>query len=262
MTDNDIQAMMTLYRGGYTLERIGEVFGITRERVRQLLVRDMADYKDTKHRNFAAWVDRQKRQFTPAEVEYAQKLYDEGASQSEIAKALRASPAEVREVLWIERCIPVHKARRRFSDADFAAAFQRQSKDGIGPLPTAYEKNRIKGEEPSSQLAYVRFDGWSEACKNAGLQVPPTAGRGFRRSDYKTAAEILPDLVRFIEEMGVRRPTVYDYEDWQRGKAATSRTTVVRRFGSWRKAIDAALEAIDSRSEGGVTRPVTPVRAC
>nr|WP_316621057.1 HNH endonuclease [uncultured Ruminococcus sp.] len=94
-------------------------------------------------------------------------------------------------------------------------------------------------------MIILRFGSWEKALKKAGLE-----GTGFHH--YITDEELLKEIERVWIILG-RQPTTTDIKN---GISNYSLNSYSRRFGSWRKALEAFVEYINNESDEDISETV------
>jgi hypothetical protein len=108
---------------------------------------------------------------------------------------------------------------------------------------------------PTSQTMWHRYGSWNAAVVRAGL-IASDRGRPaglivYAESDYdEAAANFYVAMVK-----ANRRPTIQEYDRWQRDRPVPSSASLRTRFGSWGKVINVARVAIP-----GLDAPLTRMR--
>ena len=89
--DTDIEYMKSDYIAGKSLQDIGDIYGITRERVRQLFVKYGFEYRRSHIEAGIKWRVN-KQEINGYNIDDVYKIYQHGASLSFIAAELNISP--------------------------------------------------------------------------------------------------------------------------------------------------------------------------
>lgn len=240
--------MIELRRNGLTLDEVGTKFGVTRERVRQLM---------KKHGGPDA---SEIRQLHARRVEA-----DAGARAAEVGNAIRAvlaasgplSPEQVvaksalerDEVLrwWPNDLIhlrlrTIGNYETHWTDQEFLDAIREAALYEFPLTVTAYHElltvGQIKG--PSVPRFNQKFGSWTKACDAAGVIPGPTM-----RDNYESRwsdDDLLHVLRLYLEDP--RQPnSMQGFDPWKRTNApdGPSGQTLRLRFGSWTEAKRLAL---------------------
>jgi DNA-binding CsgD family transcriptional regulator len=239
--------MAALRRRGFGLHQIAELFLVSRERVRQLL---LAHGGPDRHDAAAA----RRRGAERLAEERADDVLDRwrtGESAKEIALALGLDGSAARNV--IERLATeadryarqAGLAARRdgltYTDAEIIRALQAAATI-LGRVPAAREYAALAGEMDLPSLATVanRMRGWSNAVAAAGLR--PTTGNVRSHPRRWTPEACWEALGRAVDELG-EIPTVVAYEQFAAGRDdLPSAATIRNRLGRW-SALTARLAA-------------------
>jgi predicted transcriptional regulator len=219
---------------GETLDVIGEAYGVTRERIRQVL-HELGLYEQAKtarHARSRLTSDQQKM----------------------MLKALAQRPCDLIELAELVGA-PISRVRRAVNEGELHYLLKGTGRDNFTP-PTFSDEQiigwlRELGERhghanavlweaeirpkggPTDQLVPLRLGGsWHIACEKAGiLYVPGSTVAQHRKYKRRwTSAETEQIVYRFAVRMwqsGIR-PTIESYEAWAKGqKKVPSRSTVL-----------------------------------
>jgi hypothetical protein len=234
--------MATLRLDGLTLDEIGDHFGITRERVRQILIkhghptREELEVAASARRRLQALRLRRR----------VRRIFDDHATLpiDTLAELVGATASEVRRVLPAAlRSRVSHKTGEvtfRWSDEAIFQALQAAATFSYPLTTTAYADLVRVGEVqgPSVPLISSRLGTWKGACAKAGIEAGGTGG-GYesRWSDEDLIASVASYL---------RRPgstgTAVGYDEW-RSEDLPSFQTLRSRLGPWNEIKTAALES-------------------
>ena len=247
-TPQRIQQMRTLRERGYSLDEIALRFGVTRERVRQILRAHGAPRPEA----VAEARRRRAADLAEARVDELLALWRGGAETGSVASTLGLQAAACKSTI-ARFATDVDKAARRanlsdargaqtYSDRDIIVAL-RAAAAGLGRVPSAKEYALLaRGLElPSLPTVLNRMGGWTRAVTAAGMTplAPPTAATRRRRW---TAPACWSALRGVVEELG-EIPTVLGYERHAAGRPdLPSSATLRNRLGRW-SAITAQLAA-------------------
>jgi DNA-binding CsgD family transcriptional regulator len=259
--------MFELRASGWTLAQIGERFGITRQRVDEIL-RDKggpraAESVAARRAREAALVRQRSEEIL--------RRWRAGLDAEEIARQLGFTFAAVKEVIDDEasgfdkaarsHALSSRTTRMKYSDRDLIDGLRKAAKIfGHAPSEPEYDSVARDLGAASVQTIIGRLGGWSQAAAAAGLQ-PNSATRASHRKTWDdeacwTALESVADRLgdppryRVYEELALGRPDL------------PSGATIRKRLGRW---TDVALELIArrdrarsgraGRTRGGRRRP-------
>ena len=251
--------MVERRRRGQTLEEIGQHFGLTRERVRQII-------KEIDPTLVAREVGKIKRKIRADEVydiknKIRKQIYGQEwdslshLTVGEISIKLKISEAAIKDALSKTRLaiLDGNEVRdnanlQQFTDAQIKKALRDASSFGTPVTAKKYaallKSGKIQG--PSVPRLHQRFGGWIAACEFAKVQ-PGQALRSYSREwSNKKLFEI---LVEFLLDPKAESDTYASFDKWLRTKNGyPSAQTVRNNLGDWRviKA-DALRRARDSR---------------
>lgn len=249
-------AMMELRRSGRTLDEIGKQFGLTRERVRQLL---------RKHGGPDSASVRQ------AQIERVQS--QEQADVMSVSTAIRdllgdmtpRSVAEVATRIGIEsvevaRCWPedlghlrlwgASAAENRWSDQEIMDALRAAAVYEYPLTANAYSALLAVGQitGPSVPRIGQRYGSWTGACEAAGVEPGRTV-----RSDYqsKWSDQDIANIVRQYLLDPSAPNSAHRFDEWRRENVpdGPSFQTVRNRFGTWTATKRRALKPMGARDE-------------
>jgi DNA-binding transcriptional MerR regulator len=240
---------------GLTLREIGEAFGITRERVRQLLVmsngptvEQVREYRreqreaqvaETKH-ELVAWL-RLHPGSTMQEAGRALNWTDEQLSQASSQEALRLSVQHKESASYQE-----------FSEGDALAAI-RQAWRLTSPTAEWLSHKRYGElldsgafEGPSGARITQRFGTWSRACDLARVPAGKTPRRVYE-SNW-TDGEIIALVVQYLSTPGTTG-TFGGWDAWRQEHAphAPSGAMLRNRLGKWSEVKALALASAASQ---------------
>lgn len=243
-------AMFAVYSTGATLEQVGEQFGLTRERVRQILKAQGYPVRSVKE---TAALHRAGEYSMAEEIV---SLYREIEDPREVANRLGVTHTTVQEVLRSEAVtnpLPASTRRRKFgstqkryTDAELIDCIQTASKKLGGVLTTSAYSDFIKGRSlsdgrpwPSHQCMFLRFGSWRATLERAGLRAnPASAIAGQRLFEDRHCIDAIRHVAR---EVG-HSPTAAEYDLRARASygGLPSLPTVRNRLGGWLNALRAA----------------------
>lgn len=236
------KAMVTMAKTGMTYEEIGCAFGLTRERVRQVLKK--AGITGSTTRAARAAIKAQALESDRERIlEWAKANPGLGARDAEAALGLKEG--RVAEALGVEvgRVFVRQKpnASVRYTDDDIVRALQEAAFVQGNPMSkVAYDEYVEAFGGPSGVLVAKRFGTWKKACQAAGLGVSSLPGNCNRRWGQGELVDILLD---YFSSEGARG-TYDDYARWAKEvPGRPSEPTIRNRFGSWTAAKRAALAA-------------------
>ena len=241
------KAMHDRYLEGRTLQEVGDEFGITRERVRQVFV--AAGYHSRRRGERRALRESE----DDLRFEEVVAAYREIGDLDETAERVGMSVGRVRGVLARQN-VDLRAYRRgraggwqQYGDDELldcvrSAAADPNNLSGRGILTgQGYERVR-RGRRladgrpwPSAQSVAARFGSWRAALERLGLPSnPPSPVAGMRRYDEHDCI----DAVRQVRGLLGRLPSSAEYEELAPALGGLpSLATVQHRVGSWQRAL-------------------------
>lgn len=256
-TSDRAKRIVDRYVSGATLEEVGQEFKLTRERIRQIIVR--AGYSTASLRKKGRTV-RKRRIFEIYRPEI-ESLLAEGKAPNEVARALRL-PLDL--VAIADAADPEYSRRRKtlrrkvsspkYTNEEVLDCLRSANRILGGVLTTA-EYGRVARQRtfpdgrpwPTQQTAILRFGSWRAALGQAGLPFnPSTPIAGKRVFEASHCIDALIEVERALGHL----PSVKEYERYARqmGGALPSAATVRHRFGRWPDALRAATEFVGKRA--------------
>jgi hypothetical protein len=201
------------YLQGASLADVGEEYGISRERVRQILGEHRVATRtnvDTIQLKYEAWVAAH------------------GAELDASFDALRSIPAVVEthpesSAVWIRRYLadraweqaPARRRARwirRFSDDDLRAILRRCAVDGR--ITIARYEHAKRSTDPTVKTFLDRFGSWAKAARSAGLTVGETRRAYASRWDDDAIRAALAQYAQ-VAAAYQQRPTIRGYEEYR-----------------------------------------------
>src|SRR5713101_6019004 len=183
--------MADLYATGATLEEVGNEFGLTRERVRQVLVQ--GGYDLAKLRAKASRI-RWKR-ILDEEVPAIRSKLASGLTPAEVAGVLDVPLEVVRRVdatnsdyARQRKALRVKSASAKYTDDEVLECLRSANQALGGVLAAAAYTDFARGRTftdgrpwPTHQTAHLRFGSWRRALREAGLPANPSSPIAGRR---------------------------------------------------------------------------------
>lgn len=264
MADRE-DTILRLRARGFTLAEVGEFYGLTRERVRQIEAK--ADPDGTKVR---ALVRERTEEFAGEVADTILATASENPEmalhpltvliRSRIPRGIWIGENEVREVLGPEAMRRRHAAMwstrpekaRTWSDEDIHAAMREvYEATGKGYLSVnAYRRAEIAEplKRPSSAMILQRYEFWNAACEAAGIPAgKPLVNRVYvRRWTADVCVEAVAEFLRTTDGS----PSAANYDEWSRGNEdAPSMATVRNRVGRWNEILKLAFQKIEGGTD-------------
>lgn len=249
----DAEMMELLIVDALTLDEVGQKYGLTRERVRQLQVRYLGVSAKTFHARRAALVQRERDQRIAA---YAAE--HPRASGRMIADAVKVSLPEVRAVLGPDQIAlrepPIIKGPAAVDDDVFFDEVRRiAAKPGGTPLRTTfYDAHRSAGMIGSVR-AEQRFGTWRQACHAAGVESMPSIRKTYTRRWCDDDLHAVLDRY-VVEAWGTWSYARFDA--WLRTQPGAPSAQTVRNQlgGKWQDLLQQAIARVNAARESDAGR--------
>ncbi len=229
---------------GYSLREVGEAFGVTRERARQI-IRD-ADGPNSAEAASARRerLGRDREELRSRALDLAS--VDPGRTVEEAAELLGVTERTLRTALGDDArryFLNRRRGNRVFSDAVILAHLREAARLVGEPLTVrAYEDVRSTFGGASAPLVLQRFGTWRRACVRAGVRHGQVVRRYYERR--WSFDEMLQAVAAYLTQDGARG-SFADYERWARvNDGAPSGQTIRTQFGTWSRAKAEALTLV------------------
>ncbi len=235
--------MHALYEQGASLQDIGDEFGITRERVRQLFNNAGLKTRSTMEAGMLKRETGRERVEEILESFYRLKDMRLVALELEIARRTVRSVLRERLSSGEYRTIAHKPAKKTYSDEELLE-FLRDASAGRGKALSTVSYNALARDRltangrrwPTSVTYFNRFGSWRAALIAAGLDSnPPSPMAGRRRFDQHQCA----DALRGLHSSLGRVPTAAEYDRYAHDSEGVlpSLATVRTRCGTWNEAL-------------------------
>jgi len=248
MTASRDKAILSLRLEGKTLEEIGSSFGLTRERVRQIILKDGQDIdfpniselrrkeKSDPLRGIALeitanWNLYRNYDFTMLAREYnvSVPIMRQIVNKVQFAYLIANEESHIEKIWTHEDCVEVLKIAATYAFPLTALSYRRLLND-----------NSVAG--PTLPVFYSRFGSWADACKAAGVEP----GIAMREYDSNWSESDLIRIVRqFLWESIEISWSVQNYDQWRSGHESLlpSSGLLRNRLGTWSEIRVLALNA-------------------
>ena len=245
---NRNREMIDLRLSGKSLEEIGEKYGVTRERVRQILskiggptrqdVKALRESIKSDHLN----------QVKSRAIELAKNRI--GMTLNDAAEELEVSPIELSRILTKQELNMFAKPSRvstlKWSDEEIMKVLQEAATLEFPLTVSAYSKLLEEGflKGPSAARISQRFRSWQAACDLAGVE----AGRRTRPLDLSrwTNDDLYQAVIHYLR-LPQSTGAAHDYDNWASGQDdVPSLGTLRNRLGTWNQVRNDAIERMNS----------------
>ena len=234
MESEKFRAMSEMRSKGDTLEAIGIKFGVTRERVRQILKKyggpDSLDARNGK-RVTTELLDKQIRDKVLELMR--QGVYRVAVIEEELGiprnTIMRAVGKEISSTF-----IRTSSQQNKWTDDQIIDSIKVAS-SGIPIFTTTHYADALKRgiiAGPTLVVVFHRFGSWPLACSAAGV----TSNKRTGRLPAITKLRALDSLISFLVEKN-SGTTAAEYEKWARARKQVSLGTLRNLFGSWAAAL-------------------------
>lgn len=240
--------------GFSTLDSIGQKYGLTRERVRQIIAKTVSGTREE-------LAEKRRQDAVRRHLATAENLIASDATVASIGALseitgisigfINDNAADFTQVTD-EIARRRHQRRldsprpsvRKFTDEDIYSTLRRISSAHAGnPVTvTMYLEDR-RADEPSLSLIQLRMGSLISACEKAG--VASGAARG-KRAVYGPT-ELINSIEKCAGELGlpsIGQLSYVQYSDWAKASRGPSASLVRLNFGSWKNAKDNALKSL------------------
>ena len=230
--------------GASTLDSIGKTYGLTRERVRQIVNKNNPGIEDIHQKRRAEAVSRHvatadKLVAADESIKTLKMLSDKIGVTSAFLKENKAAFAgsiNIVEKRRKEYLVNLPRfTERSFSDEDIYEAVRYVSKmNGGKPITTEMYRTDHRTTDPSVSLIELRMGGIINACKGAGV-----AHNQPRKRRSIPKEEIISSIIACVEDLGlesVRLVSFVEYSEWAMENKRPSGSRVRQIFGNWNSA--------------------------
>lgn len=243
--DQRVLAIAEARRRGETLAAIGSSFGISRERIRQILKdANGPTRQDARRAQLAA--RQSKADSVQREIRIALEQYGP-ATAEDIALLIDVQVNEVAACWPMDlkqlRLYPAKNRTQAWSDQDIISAIQEAALYEFPLTAKAYAELQAIGQIDGPSLPRIsqRFRFWAAACDAAGVEHGAPA-----RDDYQsewTDHDLLAFVRRYLWDRNYPN-SVHGYDQWRTSEhpEAPSFSTIRNRLGTWTVVKTRALE--------------------
>jgi hypothetical protein len=228
-----LSCLLDLYDQGLSNREIGERFGLSAERIRQLLVSYGVVSRPASQRRFEAAVRGREEEIVAAYLRLgneADVARETGLDEVHVQRVLTANLPEIQVLRRRKRTKP-----ERYTEEEILSALREAARCSSSPLGYhTYRRwaarQRAEGLPcPSPQTVLLRLGRWREALARAGLVVPVGGGRP---ATYGRDSGVVA-LAQAWTELG-QAPTIRQYEVWRSRRTELPAAVTIRRMAtSW-----------------------------
>lgn len=249
------QQIVALRDEGVTLEEIGQKFGITRERARQIV--EKANGTGAEELRARRRQQRDEADRALAAVIRQDILDHPGSRKADVAERLGLDARTVSRLLPADVAALVVEDNRNagvrtWTDEAILDAMRSAATYEYPLSGSAYQRLVDIGEinGPSSALLHRRFGSWTRACELAGIEPDRLPHDGYQ--SRWTDADLLNYVAAYLRAPG-SRGTYAGYLEWSRTTSdAPSGPSLRNRLGGWTEIKRRALREQSTPGEGAV----------
>lgn len=256
MTVLDIEEIARRRRGMESMASIASDFGVTRERIRQLLV---AEYGTTWSDELSATAASEREKQLAS---WRASLLDRIEAGEEVTRdeVVGGSPTPVNtvedvlgEFAWAVS-FP-QKSTSQYTDEQIIASMKRVWTEHVEPEPLTRETyDAYRTPEDVSGARIVQRMAWSEACAAAKVPSVPTRRAEYDRLPTTTATEWVAAFLAHAVTTGIRG-SASEYDAWAREAGGPSMGSVRTVMRSWNTARAAAVPRVVTWQRAGALKP-------
>ncbi|WP_297750731.1 type ISP restriction/modification enzyme [uncultured Tessaracoccus sp.] len=229
-TERRDRLMVEGLRAGLTLQTVGDLYGVSRERVRQIAGSQGVNIRQL--REEAKQQQDRRRRRVERHI-YAASLTHPELTIEELAEWAESDEATVRKALGHRRA--VHEVAYNdwsggVTDEELIDGLQRWAEESSVHTGDSFTEWALEHGLPSKQIPTMRFGGWNNALRRAGLHHL-VLDRGGPRPTMPD--EVLWAAVLQFFRDDVERYTYQGYEQYWKSRGLPSTSTIRARLGSW-----------------------------
>ena len=231
---DDNRNVVALRQQGLTLKEIGQILGVSRERVRQILKAKGGPSGEEVSRAKQERLDLRSLDIQ----QQVQMLMDQGIFQmSIIEEKLNLPRNQIRALIGPDLSAKIVRTshQKKIWTDDRIMQSSLEVSDGDSMLSTkqyadALKSGKING--PTLAIIFHRFGSWKNACDLAGVKCRDVKGRPKATSKVRAIADVNDFLTQVIGSV-----TASKYEKWAASNKKVSLGTLRNLFGSWANAV-------------------------
>ena len=229
-TERRDRLMVEGLRAGLTLQTVGDLYGVSRERVRQIAGSQGVNIRQL--REEAKQQQDRRRRRVERHI-YAASLTHPELTIEELAEWAESDEATVRKALGHRRA--VHEVSYNdwsvgVTDEELIDGLQQWAAESSVHTGDSFTEWALEHGLPSKQIPTMRFGGWNNALRRAGLHhlVQDRGGPRPTMPDEVLWAAVL----QFFRD-DVEKYTYQGYEQYWKSRGLPSTSTIRARLGSW-----------------------------
>ena len=242
--NNRNREMVDLRTSGRSLGEIGEKFGLTRERVRQILLKSGApSSQEVKALRESIRIDKLEEIKLVAIARAAEMPHK---TLEQVAEELYVSAIELKRIMTQQEinlfARPLRASLQKWSDQEILDVLRQAATLEFPLTVKAYSKLLEEGflKGPSAARISQRFRSWQSACDLAGVE-PGTRTRPLDISRW-TDEDLYEAVIRYLK-LSESTGAASDYDSWASGQDdVPSMGTLRNRLGAWNQIRNKAIE--------------------
>lgn len=246
--DERVRVCARAYAMGATLQELGDRYGVTRERIRQILKTDAPRSSTEINAHLRALSARRTAEHRRAVQAWSRQ--SPGASLDDATRELGMSEDQILDLLGKRRSLHVAMTVRgrnayRRSDEEILADIRRYAAETGKTTAEGFEEWAVANGVPGKQTAAIRFDTWNAALTASGVEERTNVPRKRQHTDEDLWAAVIAAIRDSDGGTSFRAISAWLAEH----PAAPSGTLIRHRLNiSWAETVNTVLAVIGGTS--------------